>query len=245
MSADHTLSNSQIEGFSTAGYLVVENLLSPKEVEDFLENERRTKEDPGPDDLRHHTRDPAWEYVTGHPRITAIVRRLIGGNPRVVQSMYMAKQPEGGTGIALHQDTHYIRNEPNTLMACWLAFSETGPDNGGLCVVSGSNHRGLLAADQVRDTRQHASWEREYAMSDRDGLEWTETMHSFDIPGISQDELTRLTVPLGGGVFFTGMTIHGSFANESEDRERLAFATHYVREETWVYRRDIQETVPV
>ena len=41
------------------------------------------------------------------------------------------------------------------------------------------------------------------------------------------------------------MTAHGSYANESQDSERLAFATHYVREDTWIYRRDIQETVPV
>ncbi len=130
-------------------------------------------------------------------------------------------------------------------MACWLAFSDTGPDNGGLCVVPGSNNRGLLTADRVRDAAEHASWDTEYAMSAPDGREWVEQMHSFEIQGIADEEIRRLRVPPGAGVFFTGMTVHGSFANRSDDRERLAFATHYVREETWVYRKDIQDTVPV
>lgn len=102
---------------------------------------------------------------------------------------------QGGTGVALHQGTHYIQNEPNTLMACWLAFSDTGPENGGLCVVPGSNHRGLFAAERVRDTGEHASWDLEYAMKGPDGREWVEQMHAFDIPGVSEDEIERLTVP--------------------------------------------------
>ena len=61
----------------------------------------------------------------------------------------------------------------------------------------------------------------------------------------SRSDSTPEAVAAGAGVFFTGMTAHGSYANESQDRERLAFATHYVREETWIYRKDIQETVPM
>jgi ectoine hydroxylase-related dioxygenase (phytanoyl-CoA dioxygenase family) len=45
-------------------------------------------------------------------------------------------------------------------------------------------------------------------------------------------------------VFFTGLTIHGSYANRSPDRARRAFATHYVAEGTWVFRTDVQQTVP-
>jgi len=41
------------------------------------------------------------------------------------------------------------------------------------------------------------------------------------------------------------MTIHSSFANRSPDRQRRAFATHYVKDGTWVYRCDVQDTVAV
>ncbi len=151
----------------------------------------------------------------------------------------------GGTGIALHQDTHYLRNEPNTLMACWIALSDTDPDNGGLCVVPSSNHKGLYDFTKVRDEGEHTSWEKPYPMRDRDGKEWEELMHSFDILGVEEDEIEQLTVAKGSAVFFTGLTVHGSYANHTPDRPRRAFATHYVGEETWLYRCDVQETEPV
>ena len=82
-------------------------------------------------------------------------------------------------------------------------------------------------------------------MRDAQGKTWTESMHSHEVDGLDPEEIEYLTVPRAGGGFFTSMTIHGSFANASSDPKRLAFATHYVREGTWVYRRDIQNTVPV
>ena len=68
-------------------------------------------------------------------------------------------------------------------------------------------------------------------------------MHSFDIKGLRDEDIARLSVPCGAGVFFTGMTVHGSYANDSTDRPRRAFATHFVQEGTWIFRRDLQEMV--
>ena len=80
-------------------------------------------------------------------------------------------------------------------------------------------------------------------MRDPDGREWTRTLFAVEIDDLDPDSIVRLTVPRGSGVFFTGLTIHGSFANRSGDRRRAAFPTHYVREGTWIYRVDIQEVV--
>jgi len=164
---------------------------------------------------------------------------------RVVQTMLLNKPPQGGKGIALHQDSHYLPNEPNTLMACWLAFTDTDPDNGGLCVVPGSHLRGLRAAHKNQDEKEHAAWETVHTMSDRDGREWEQTMVSFQITDLDPASIVRLTVPRGGGVFFTGLTIHGSFANQSADRQRVAWAVHYIREDTWLYRQDVQDAMLV
>ncbi len=238
------LDSAQTEAYHSNGFLVVEDLLTSAEVEEFIRYEAESDQ-PGPRGLQNHKADEQWAHITHHPRIAAIVRQLAGPALRIVQTMYMNKKPEGGTGVALHQDTHYIRNEPNSLMACWLALGETDADNGGLCVVPGSNHQGLRDFDHVSDTDEHTSWEQVYAMSDREGKCWDETMHSFDINGLEEQEIVRLSVPCGSGVFFTGMTIHGSFANHSSTRPRRAFAIHYIQEGTWIYRRDLQETVPL
>lgn len=240
------LTQDQIIQYEKDGYLVVEGLLTASEVETFLAEE--TKEKPqewkglG---LRRYTVDPQWQLLATHPKISGIVGQLMQGQPSIVQTMYMNKSPEGGTGVALHQDTHYIRNEPNTLMACWLALSDTDKENGGLCVVPGSHKRPLYETAAPKDDSEHAAWEKVYQMRGPDGQEWDEPMTSHEIQGLDPSEIVYLSVPKGSGVFFSSMTIHGSFANRSGTRPRLAFATHYVKEGTWVYRTDIQETVPV
>ncbi|MCC7262652.1 MAG: phytanoyl-CoA dioxygenase family protein [Candidatus Latescibacteria bacterium] len=235
------LCQTQVERFAQDGFLVVADLLSPDELAAFAAHERATAA--APRNLQHHRIDPQWAHLAKHPGIVPIVRQLLGGRPQIAQTMYLAKAPQGGTGIALHQDSMYIRNTPNTLMACWLALSDTDRANGGLCVVPGSNREGLHPAHKARDTRQHASWETDYEMRAPDGREWKERLVSFEISDLDPSRVEYLRVPAGSGVFFTGMTIHGSYANPSADRPRLAFATHYVREGTWIDRRDLQDLV--
>ena len=243
-SSGPSLDQDQLENYLSLGYLQVDDLLTAAEVDAFLEHERLL-DSPANRGLQNHKVDDAWMALASHALITSMAAQLLEGAPRLVQTMYLAKAPGGGTGVALHQDTHYIRNEPNSLMACWVALSDTGPDNGGLCVVPASHQGGLRRANRAVDTAEHASWEMEHEMSGPDGDEWKETLHSFDITGLDDGTIERLTVRRGSAVFFTGMTIHGSYANNSSDRPRLAFASHLVREGSWIYRRDLQDTVPI
>lgn len=235
------LAQAQVERYHREGYLMVPNLLSASEVEEFLKSEEELAATAAPRGLQNHKVEEHWAYLAHHARIGAIVRQLLDGAPLIVQTMFMAKSPDGGTGIALHQDTHYIRNEPNSLMACWIALSDTDEKNGGLCVVPGSNQNGLYDFERVRDTSEHAAWEKAYHMRSPDGREWDEPMFSFDIVGIEPQDILHLKVPCGAGIFFTSMTVHGSYANRSHDRPRLAFATHYIREGTWIDRVDLQD----
>jgi phytanoyl-CoA hydroxylase len=238
------LTPEQVERFRTDGYLVVPELLTEAETSAFM---RRVQEGPPITGyaLHGHLEDDHYRALATHPRVAGGAAQILGGRPRVVQTMLLNKPPRGGQGIALHQDSHYLPNEPNTLMACWLAFTDTDPDNGGLCVVPSSHKGGLRPAKKNEDAAEHAAWETVYDMRDPDGREWKQPMFSFQIRDLDESEIVRLTVPRGGGVFFTGMTIHGSFANHSADRPRCAFAVHYVREDTWLYRRDVQDAMLV
>lgn len=238
------LTSEQVARYQSDGYLVIPDLLTQAEVDAFLEHEAKPKPPEQQRGLLTHTVDPQWRYLAMHPRIIGITQQLLGGQPMIVQTMYMDKPAGGAVGIALHQDTHYITSEPNTLMACWLALSDTGADNGGLCVVPGSHLTGLRRASKNEDTQEHVTWEAEHKMRGRDGREWTENLVAFQIEDVNPAEIVRLEVPRGGGVFFTGMTIHGSFANNSPDKPRRAFATHYIHESTWINRVDIQDVVP-
>ena len=244
------LTDAQVSRFHKEGFLVVPDLLTAEEVEAFVRHQADPKAESLRQGLRTHLSDPFWRRVAHHPNVAGVASQILGGRPRIVQTMYMAKEPAGpddelgGAGISLHQDAHYLPNEPDTLMACWIAMSDTDPENGGLCVAPGS-HTGTLRETTLNTNPEHMSWESDYGMRSPDGREWTEKLYSFDVVGIEESDLVRLTVPRGSGVFFTSRTVHGSYANRSHTRPRLAFAVHYVKEGTWVYRTDVQDTTPV
>jgi ectoine hydroxylase-related dioxygenase (phytanoyl-CoA dioxygenase family) len=238
------LSAEQLNRFKADGYLVVPDLLTAAEVDAFVAH-LAEENAIGTYGLQGHREDPQYRYLATHPRVAGAAAQILGGQVRIVQTMLLNKRPQGGQGIALHQDTHYLPNEPNTLMACWLALTDSDPENGGLCVVPGSHREGLRAARKNQDAKEHSSWENVHVMRDRDGREWNQTMVSFQITDLDPARIVRLTVPRAGGVFFTGLTIHGSFSNQSADRPRTAWAVHYIHENTWLYRQDVQNAMRV
>jgi phytanoyl-CoA hydroxylase len=244
------LTPEQIEQYHRDGFIVVPDLLTEAEADAFVAYESEPRPEGWRQHLRHHVDDPEWRNLATHPNVVAVAGQLLeGARPMIVQSMYLEKAPAGdrdvgGAGIALHQDLHYLPCDTERLMACWMALSDTDGENGGLCVVPGSLNRGLLSTHKATSEDDHDTWEFEYLMRDRTGREWNEKMYSFEIDGLQDSDILRLTVPKGAGVFFEGLTIHGSYANRSRDRPRRAFAVHFVPEGTWMYRTDVQELTP-
>ena len=245
------LTSEQLQQFRDQGYLVVENLLNRREVEEFLANEDRPEVKAEWTNLLLHHKNQVRDYLAKHSNIAGVASQILEGMPRIVQTMFLPKAPataedkSQNVGIALHQDTHYLPNEPNTLMACWIAMNDTDEENGGLCVVPGSHKGGLLSTHRAAEQQEHVSWEVEYDMIDPDGRKYKKKFYSFEIDGLDQESILRLTVPEGGGVFFHGMLIHGSYANRSTTRWRKAFAVHYIKDGTWLYRADVHDTDPV
>ncbi len=245
-----TLTDAQAAQYERDGYLIVHGLLTSGEVDALVAYEAGDKPDGWRENLRHHANDSMWAAIATHPNVAGVARQLLGGKrPMIVQTMYMERQPAGdhevgSKGIALHQDLHYLPTDPPTLMACWIAMTDTDAGNGGLCVVPQSHRDGLRGAKKNDDAQEHETWETDHRMRDRTGREWTQSFYSFDIDGLDEGAVECLTVPEGAGVFFSGYTIHGSYANRSKDRVRRAFATHFVSDGSWVERADVQELVP-
>lgn len=238
------LTNEQLSQYEHDGYLIVYDLLTKDECAAFLAYEEEPKPANWRQQLDNHKHDAQWSYLAHHPNMIGITRQILQGHPMIVQTMYLRKQPVDGKGTAMHQDTHYLPTEPNTLMACWIALNDTDGQNGGLAVVPGSHKRGLLSTHKTDNTADHDSWEIDYDMVDPDGRRYKQSFYSFDIDDLKEDDIIRLEVPAGAGVFFNGLTIHGSFGNHTPDRYRHAYATHFVKEGTWVYRGDVHEVVP-
>ena len=238
------LDHEEAMAYRKTGYVVIPDLLTSAEADRFIEYEAgQSRELRG--HLDNHKRDEEWRAVATHRNVIGVARQILGSQPMIVQTMYLEKHPaQELQGTALHQDTHYLPTDPNTLMACWLALSDTDSENGGLCVVPGSHLMGLYPTHKATSTKDHQVWETEHLMRDRTGKEWKQVFYSFEIDGVDRSQIQCLKVPKGAGVFFTGMTVHGSYANTSKNKVRRAFATHFVADGTWVLRADVQGIVP-
>ena len=120
-------------------------------------------------------------------------------------------------------------------------MTDADEHNGGLFVVPGTNRGPLLAEGITVDESNHSKWEMVHDMKDRDGRQWQQPMHSVDVTaaGFDAAQAVPLRVPTGSAVFFSGMTVHGSYSNAS-GRPRRAFATHYMDDGSWVSRCDLQ-----
>ncbi|TCC21856.1 phytanoyl-CoA dioxygenase family protein [Kribbella speibonae] len=142
-------------------------------------------------------------------RILDVVQALIG--PALgAQSMFYFKPP-GARGQALHQDNLFLRADPETCLAAWIAIDDVDSANGGLKVVPGS-HRAELLCPEPADLTESFS-----------------TGQVVVPEGLSQVQ-TKMTA--GDVLFFHGSVVHGSRPNSTDDRFRRALIFHYIPEDS-------------
>ncbi|WP_432041178.1 phytanoyl-CoA dioxygenase family protein [Streptomyces cadmiisoli] len=139
-------------------------------------------------------------------RLREVLESLFGEEVLAAQSMFYFKPP-GARGQALHQDNFYLRVEPGTCVAAWVACDVIDRDNGGLEVVPGTHRMDVFCPEEADPD---VSFAREYVPPP---------------PG-----LTPVPVDLEPGdvLFFNGSLVHGSEPNRSGDRFRRSFIGHYV-----------------
>jgi phytanoyl-CoA hydroxylase len=158
------------------------------------------------------------------PRVGRILGELLGGAATGVQSMYFYKVP-GTPGQANHQDYEYIKNELNTLTACWIAMDDADEENGCLWVVPGTNRGPLLGHGAVRDTEEHEDWTTEAVGID----------HAAEVP---------VRMRSGDALFFHNLLVHSSTRNRSASRTRRAYVCHYIRHDSVILREDLARKIP-
>ncbi|MGP4083723.1 phytanoyl-CoA dioxygenase family protein [Streptomyces sp. KR55] len=156
--------------------------------------------------MQPHEINPVALRFLLDPRLRGVLETLFGEEVLAAQSMFYFKPP-GARGQALHQDNFYLRVEPGTCVAAWVACDVIGRDNGGLEVVPGTHRMDIFCPEEA-DTE--VSFAREYVPPP---------------PGLA-------TVPVdmepGDVLFFNGSLVHGSEPNRTEDRFRRSFIGHYV-----------------
>ncbi|MEU7743387.1 phytanoyl-CoA dioxygenase family protein [Nonomuraea sp. NPDC049158] len=217
----------RLTDFHDRGFVLVPGLLAADEVaelrEEFMALHARgpipghfspKPQDPGQpyDILRdyprvmhpHQVNDVALRYLLD-ARIAAVLRDLLGEEPIAAQSMFYFKPP-GARGQALHQDNFYLRVEPGTCVAAWVALDRVDRANGGLEVVPGTHLMDLFCPEEADND---VSFTKDYVPPP---------------PGL---ERVPVDMDPGDVLFFNGSLVHGSEPNSTADRFRRSFICHY------------------
>jgi len=219
------ISQSLIDQFQQNGYAVARGLFSAEEAafyRDHFTRMREQGEHPGDysgvdltssDPLKKYPRMihmHRWDQVSldwlVDRRINDHLSGLMGREPYAVQTMLYFKPPKA-RGQALHQDQFYLRVQPGTCIAAWMALDACDDENGCLQVVPGSHDWPLLCTVKADTSRSF-------------------TDVTVPIPPGTAVESVHLQP--GDVLFFNGQVVHGSGPNHSPERFRRALIGHYI-----------------
>jgi len=211
--------------FDRDGYVVARGLFGGSEVdrlrEHYMTLRRRRSYEHDLVGVEPKSRDPLRRY----PRMSQMHRwddtslrwlldarlrdtfvALIGAEPYAVQTMVYFKPP-GSRGQALHQDNFYLRAEPGTCVAAWMALDRCDRANGCMLVAPGS-HRWPILCTEKADT--------------------TVSFTDVTVPLPPGQVVEPVPMDAGDVLFFNGSLVHGSAPNTTTDRFRRALIGHYV-----------------
>jgi phytanoyl-CoA hydroxylase len=222
------MSASSKDRFDRDGYVVARGLFGAAEAGRLRAHFMTLRRSGSyPDDLvgvQARSRDPLrryprmaqmhrWDAATLRwlldERVRDRLTALLGAEPYAVQSMLYFKPP-GSRGQALHQDNFYLRAEPGSCVAAWMALDPADEANGCMLVVPGS-HRWPILCTRKADTR----------------LSFTDV--TVPVPDLHRPVPVRIDP--GDVLFFHGSLVHGSSPNTTADRFRRALIGHYIHAE--------------
>ena len=171
-----------------------------------------------------HDLDPVFSAISRGPRLQAVAQGLGLADPKLLQSMYIFKQPGIGGEVGCHQDSTYLYTEPPSVLGLWFAIEDAHRGNGCLGGLPGEHRKGLK--DLFR-RQANGAFKLESLQPD---LHW------------DMGRLEWLEVPQGTLIAFNGSFPHLSEANRSA-QSRHAFTLHAVSGQAhypasnWIQRR--------
>jgi phytanoyl-CoA hydroxylase len=154
-----------------------------------------------------HDLDPVFDGFSRTPELAALVADVGIDDPRLMQSMYIFKQPFIGGEVKCHQDSTFLHTSPENMVGLWFALEDAHQGNGCLWAIPGGHHGGLKS----RFVREG----RETRMTVLDASPWDDAA------------LVPLEVKKGSVIVLDGLVPHMSLANTS-DRPRHAYTLHVV-----------------
>jgi ectoine hydroxylase-related dioxygenase (phytanoyl-CoA dioxygenase family) len=230
------ISAAEVAFYHEHGYLVVENALTPDELEALRRDTTQicrggygeisggvtiaSDDETDEEVLRRylcihfpHKISDVMRRHLAHPVIVDVLTGVIGPNVKCMQSMLFIKAA-GKPGQAWHQDEDYIPTRDRSLTGGWIALDDATTKNGCLWVIPGSHQPGVLWPQHIQhDPRFDCSEEtRGFPYTDADAI--------------------PVEVRAGAIVFFNGYLLHRSLPNYANSGYRRVLVNHYMSAES-------------
>ena len=156
-----------------------------------------------------HDLDPVFDSFSRTEELGAVAKDVGFEDPRILQSMYIFKQPKIGGEVGFHQDATFLYTEPISVKGFWFALEDASLENGCMWAIPGG-HRNDLKSRFFRNVKG-------------DGTE----MEIIDDSPWETSKLVPLEVRAGSMIVLHGLLPHMSHANRSE-RTRHAYTMHII-----------------
>uniref|UniRef100_A0A7I4YM23 Phytanoyl-CoA dioxygenase n=1 Tax=Haemonchus contortus TaxID=6289 RepID=A0A7I4YM23_HAECO len=176
-----------------------------------------------------HLENPVFKRMSFHPKIKQLVKEIHYEDPKIVQSMYIFKQPKIGGAVTDHIDAIFLYVEPiDHLIGIWIAVDDANEENGCLAFIPGSHKRSSV---DYRFRRTHKT----------DGsalLKFTGERPTYD-----QTKFVNVPIKKGSLIVIHGLVVHKSEPNTSSN-SRHAYTLHIMEAKNTKWSEDnwLQET---
>ena len=90
-----------------------------------------------------HDLDPVFYNFSHTEQLNNIAKSIGINSPKLIQSMYIFKQPHIGGEVVCHQDSTFLYTKPESAVGFWIALEDATIENGCLWVARGK-HKGPL-----------------------------------------------------------------------------------------------------
>ncbi|MDA0193534.1 MAG: phytanoyl-CoA dioxygenase family protein [Bacteroidetes bacterium] len=221
---EYALSESQIKFYKENGFLTGIKILTESQVVAFQE-ELTNLLDPTPEQKKlfyhyksNESEDPhkilfhalgAWRVsplfhdVLWSPAFRMAAYQLLGLSYRQFHDQLFCKPARHGGAVAWHQDfSYWTWTKPNTHLSCWISLDDVTTENGCVYFIPGSHKWGLLPITGLTGDMEAVNEVLDEKKKDAMRLKFP-------------NELKR-----GYASFHSSVTMHGSYANFSEQQRR-------------------------
>ena len=156
-----------------------------------------------------HDLDPEFDAFSRTPQLAEVAADIGFSDPRLLQSMYIFKQPGIGGEVSLHCDHTFLWTEPQSVVGFWFAIEDATLDNGCLWAHPGGHRIPVKSRYRLVDAGRAAE------------------MEILDPEPYATDDLVPLEAAAGTLVLLHGSLPHWSAPNTSE-RSRHAYTLHVI-----------------